>query len=164
MSHAGKRSSNKMLEFAMPKEGIGPQLVKWVRGVVRSNDQLVPALERLRSSHKALLAGKSVTDSEEILWQVEGALKDAERSTNVLRWIRSASRRDHLLYGQYRRKMTSNPRIETEIVCHFGGKHKSTAIHFIASAEDQWRTRAGVDLTLHIVAETVRARCRPQVA
>jgi hypothetical protein len=84
MSHAGKRSSNKMLEFAMPKEGIGPQLVKWVRGVVRSNNQLVPALERLRSSYKALLVGKSVTDSEEILWQVEGALKDAERATNVL--------------------------------------------------------------------------------
>jgi hypothetical protein len=84
MRHADKSPNKRVLEFVMPKDDIGPQLLNWVRGVVRSNNQLVPALERLRSSYATLLAGKSVTDSEEILWQVDGALKDAERSSNVL--------------------------------------------------------------------------------
>ncbi len=82
MSHAKKPSKKKVLEFTMPQDGIGPQLVSWVRAVVKSNNELVPALERLRRSYKVLLAGKSVTDAEEVLWQVEGALQDAEKSTN----------------------------------------------------------------------------------
>jgi hypothetical protein len=34
--------------------------------------------------NKALLAGKSVTDAEEMLWQIELALKDTERSKHQL--------------------------------------------------------------------------------
>jgi hypothetical protein len=82
MSHAKKPLNNKVLEFTVPQDGIGPQLVSWVRGVVKSNNELVPALERLRRSYKMLLAGKPVTDAEEILWQVDGALKDAEAARN----------------------------------------------------------------------------------
>jgi hypothetical protein len=82
MSHAKKPSNDQVLEFTVPQDGIGPQLVSWVRGVVRSNNELVPALERLRRSYKMLLAGKPVTDAEEVLWQVDGALKDAEASRN----------------------------------------------------------------------------------
>jgi hypothetical protein len=80
MTHAKKRSRETVLEFALPQDGIGPQLVSWVRGIVRSNNELVPALERLRRSYIVLLAGKPVTDAEEVLWQVEGALIDAEKS------------------------------------------------------------------------------------
>ncbi len=68
----------------MPADGIGPQLVSWVRGVVKSNDELVLALTRLRRSYKVLLAGKPDTDTEEVLWQVEGALQEAERAKNLL--------------------------------------------------------------------------------
>jgi hypothetical protein len=82
MSHAKKPSNKNVLEFNLPQDGIGPQLVSWVRGVVKSNNELVPALERLRRSYKLLLAGKPVTDAEEVLWQVEGALRDAEQSAN----------------------------------------------------------------------------------
>lgn len=78
MSHAKKPLNNKVLEFTVPQSGIGPQLVSWVRGLVKSNNELVPALERLRRSYNMLLAGKAVTDAEEVLWQVEGALKSAE--------------------------------------------------------------------------------------
>jgi len=80
MSHAKKPSNEKVLEFTLPQDGIGPQLVRWVRGVVKSNNELVSALERLRRSYKTLLAEKPVTDAEEILWQVEGALGCAEKS------------------------------------------------------------------------------------
>lgn len=82
MPHA-KKPSTKVLEFTMPQDGIGPQLVSWVRGVVVSNDELVLALKRLRRSYNMLLAGKSVTDAEEVMWQVEGALQQAERSKNL---------------------------------------------------------------------------------
>ena len=82
MSHAKKPLNDKVLEFTVPQDGIGPQLVSWVRGVVKSNNELVPALERLRRSYKMLLAGKPVTDAEEVLWQVDGALNGAEASKN----------------------------------------------------------------------------------
>jgi hypothetical protein len=45
---------------------------------------LVDELERLRSVYKAPLAVTSVRDAGPILWQVEVALKDAERSKNAL--------------------------------------------------------------------------------
>jgi hypothetical protein len=45
---------------------------------------LVGAMKRLRHSYEALLAGKSVTDAEEILWQVGVALMGTEESKNVL--------------------------------------------------------------------------------
>ncbi len=83
MPRTKRPSPNKVLEFPVPQDDVGPQLLSWVRGVVRSNDEFVPALERLRRSYNVLLAGKPVTDAEEILWQVEGALKDAERSKNM---------------------------------------------------------------------------------
>ena len=84
MSNAKKPSNQKVLEFTMPQDGIGPQLVRWVRGVVKSNNELVPALERLQRSYKVLLAGKPVTDAEEVMWQVEGALRDAKQSANFI--------------------------------------------------------------------------------
>jgi hypothetical protein len=79
-----KKPLTKVLEFTTPQAGIGPRLVSWVRGVVKTNDELVLALTRLRRSYKVLLAGKPVTDAEEILWQVEGALQEAARSKNAL--------------------------------------------------------------------------------
>jgi hypothetical protein len=79
-----KKSPNRVLEFTMLGDGIGPQLVSWVRGIVKSNDELVLALTRLRRSHKMLLAGKPDPDTEEVLWQVEGALQEAERAKNLL--------------------------------------------------------------------------------
>jgi hypothetical protein len=74
----------KLLTLPIPQDDVETQLLIWIRGVVQSNHALVGALKRLRNSHKALLAGKSVTDAEEILWQVEVALQDTERSKNLL--------------------------------------------------------------------------------
>jgi hypothetical protein len=85
MAHA-RKPSNKLLEFTVPQDGIGLQLVTWVRGIVKSNSELVSALSRLRRSYEALLAGMPVTDAEELLWQVEGALREADRCKNAFAW------------------------------------------------------------------------------
>ena len=84
MPYAKKPSDRNVPRFAVPRDDIGLQILNWVRGVVRSNNELVPALERLRSSYELLLAGKPVTDSEQVLWQVEGALMGAEGSKSAL--------------------------------------------------------------------------------
>lgn len=82
MSRA-KKSPHKVLEFSISQDGTGLQLVTWVRGIVKSNNELVSALSRLRRSYSALLAGITVTDTEELLWQVEGALQEADRCKNA---------------------------------------------------------------------------------
>jgi hypothetical protein len=75
----------KALEFAVPQEIIERQLEGWVRGVLDSNDELAAALERLRDSYCAMLAGKKpVKDDDEILAQVEAALTQAEKAKNVV--------------------------------------------------------------------------------
>jgi hypothetical protein len=78
MPHVNKPSLRSLLEFAVTQESIETQLAFWIRELIQSNSELVPALERLRYSYKVLQAGKPVTDAEEVLWHVERALKDAE--------------------------------------------------------------------------------------
>jgi hypothetical protein len=73
-----------LLGFPGSQDSVEAKLLSWIRGVVQSNDQLVDALERLRCSYKVLQKGKSVPEIAEILWQVEVALSDAERSRNAL--------------------------------------------------------------------------------
>ena len=63
---------------------LGLELLNWVRRIVRSNDELAAVLTRLRDSYNLLLAGISVTDADEILRGVDGALLDAEQSTVLM--------------------------------------------------------------------------------
>jgi hypothetical protein len=84
MTKANKPPDKKLLGFPESLDSVETKLLRWVRGVVLSNDQLVDALERLRSSYKVLQTGKFVPDATETLWQVKGALRDAERSRSVL--------------------------------------------------------------------------------
>jgi hypothetical protein len=83
MTNVKKPPSKKLIGFPASQDSVDTVLLRWVRGIVLSNDQLV-ALEHLRSSYKVLQAGKSVPDAAEILWQVEVALRDAERSRSAL--------------------------------------------------------------------------------
>jgi hypothetical protein len=84
MTNAKKPPGKKLLGFPGSQDSVETKLLRWVRGVVLSNDQLVDALEHLRSSYKVLQTGKLVPDAAETLWQVEVALRDAERSRNAL--------------------------------------------------------------------------------
>jgi hypothetical protein len=53
-----------------------------IRGIVQSYHEVVDAF--VRFSYSALLAVTSVRDPGPVLWQVDFALKDADRSTNAL--------------------------------------------------------------------------------
>jgi hypothetical protein len=77
MPKVNKPSARKLIEFSLTEESSETQLASWVRELVQSNNELVPALERLRRSYRVLQADKPVTDAEEVLWQVQQALKDA---------------------------------------------------------------------------------------
>jgi hypothetical protein len=84
MTNAKNPTDKKLLGFPGSDDSVERKLFSWIRGVVQSNDQLVDALERMRRSYNLLSAGGSVPDVAEILWQVEIALRDAERSRNAL--------------------------------------------------------------------------------
>jgi hypothetical protein len=84
MTNVKKPSGKKLLGFPGSQDSVETELLRWVRGVVLSNDQLVDALERLRRSYKAFQTGQSVPDAPETLWQVEVALRDAQRSRSAL--------------------------------------------------------------------------------
>jgi hypothetical protein len=84
MANARKLPDKKLLGFPALHGSVEMKLLGWIRGVLQSNDQLVEALEHLRRSYKVLQTGKSVPDAAEILWQVELALSDAQRSRNAL--------------------------------------------------------------------------------
>ena len=84
MTNAQKPQGKKLLGFPGSQDSVETTLLRWVGGVVLSNDLLVDALEHLRSSYKVLQTGKPVSDAAEILWQVEVALREAERSRSAL--------------------------------------------------------------------------------
>jgi hypothetical protein len=84
MTYAPRPPNKKPLRFPVPHDDVTTRLLNWIRGVIQSNHELVDALERLRFSYKEHLAGRSLRDAETILWQVEFALKNAERSKNAL--------------------------------------------------------------------------------
>ena len=71
----------KVLPFVAPAPAIEGKLEKWFRGVMRSNHDLISALERLRDSYKGLLAQKTLTEADQaVLLAVEITLKDARNA------------------------------------------------------------------------------------
>ena len=65
----------------VPQIVIDTQLEHWIRWALESNIALAAALTRLRNSYKLLQAGKPAVDSEEILAEVEAALKTVKESS-----------------------------------------------------------------------------------
>ena len=72
------------MEFTQPLASVEGELEKWFRGVMKSNHDLVFALERLRDSYKQLLGERPVTEANQtVLLAVEITLRDA-RNARVL--------------------------------------------------------------------------------
>ena len=89
MPHVNRPAERKITESTVTYESIETELALWIRELVQSNSELVPALERLRRSYRVLQAGRPVSDAEEVLRQVERALKDAEVASLIgLAWLR----------------------------------------------------------------------------
>jgi hypothetical protein len=74
-----KDASDGVIRFAVPQQAIKVQLENWMQGLRESNDALVAALQRIRDSYCALLAGKPVRNEDEILAQVASALTGVEK-------------------------------------------------------------------------------------
>ena len=75
------KTSCKVLQFATPEPSVEGELEKWFRGVMKSNHDLVFALERLRDSYKQLLGERTVTDTHQAaLLAVEITLRDARNA------------------------------------------------------------------------------------
>jgi hypothetical protein len=75
------KPSCKILQFAAPQVSVEGELEKWFRGVMKSNHDLVFALERLRDSYKQLLGERPVTEANRaVLLAVEITLRDARNA------------------------------------------------------------------------------------
>jgi hypothetical protein len=75
------KTSCKVLQFATPEASIEGELEKWFRGVMKSNHDLVFALERLRDSYKQLLGERVVSEANQaVLMAVEITLRDARNA------------------------------------------------------------------------------------
>jgi hypothetical protein len=69
------------LQFTTPQASVEGELEKWFRGVMKSNHDLVFALERLRDSYKQLLGGRAVSEANQaVLMAVEITLRDARNA------------------------------------------------------------------------------------
>jgi hypothetical protein len=79
-----KGNPQKRLKSGLPRNMVGPELVNTVRVIVGSNRELPCAPERLLGSYRVLLVGTPITDAQEILWQVDGTLLNAERSSVLM--------------------------------------------------------------------------------
>ena len=61
----------------------GP-LEKWFRGVIKSNHDLMTALERLRDSYHEAMAGRPVTEADQaVLMSVEITLRSAQNAQTL---------------------------------------------------------------------------------
>ena len=75
------KTTCKVLEFVTPQASVEGELEKWFRGVMKSNHDLVFALERLRDSYKQLLGERPVTEANQaVLLAVEITLRDARNA------------------------------------------------------------------------------------
>jgi hypothetical protein len=79
------RASGKVLFFPTPKQNAESAVENWIHRILETKDNLVSALELLRISYNAMLAGKPVREADEILAQVEGILQHGEAvKTNAI--------------------------------------------------------------------------------
>jgi hypothetical protein len=75
------QTTAKVLEFTAPHASVEGQLEKWFRGVMKSNHDLIFALERLRDSYRGLLGQKVISEADQaVLLAVEITLQNARNA------------------------------------------------------------------------------------
>ena len=102
--------SGKLLLFPAPKHKLGSPVESWIHRILETKDNLVTALELLRVSYNAMLAGRPIREAEKILEQVEAILKQAEKvngaaipaATDVHGTLQPAKRKSLLLFPPFR--------------------------------------------------------------
>jgi hypothetical protein len=76
-----KKPDHDVPASTVPQIVIDTQLEHWIRWTLESNIALAAALKRLRDSYELLLAGKPAKDADEILAEVEDALRTVEEKS-----------------------------------------------------------------------------------
>ena len=74
------RTSGKILQFAAPQPSHEGELEAWFRGVMRSNHDLVFALEKLRDSYQELMLKRPTESDDAVLKTVEVTLRNARNA------------------------------------------------------------------------------------
>jgi hypothetical protein len=78
---SSKKPDDAVPASRVPQIVIDTQLEHWIRWTLESNIVLAAALKRLRNSYKLLQAGKPAKDADEILAEVEAALRTVEEKS-----------------------------------------------------------------------------------
>ncbi len=81
--HDSEEKPDNVIEFAFPEHAIEEQLENWLARIVQSNDELVLALKRIRSSYSKVRTGRPA-DFDEVLVQVDQALRNAAKASSVV--------------------------------------------------------------------------------
>jgi hypothetical protein len=74
-----QNNAGKLLSFPMPKPAPGSPAENWSLRILETRDNLVSALEFLRTAYNEMLAGKPVDAADEILAHVEAILRKNEK-------------------------------------------------------------------------------------
>jgi hypothetical protein len=74
-----RNNAGKLLSFPVPGPVPGPPAENWGLRILETKDNLVSALEFLRTAYNEMLAGKPVKTADEILAQVEAILRKDEK-------------------------------------------------------------------------------------
>jgi hypothetical protein len=74
-----RNNMGKLLLFPAPTPVPGSSAEDWDRGILETRDNLVSALELLRSAYNEKLAGKRVKAFDQILAQVDNILRHDEK-------------------------------------------------------------------------------------
>jgi hypothetical protein len=69
---------------AETQSSVEEDLVAWMKGTVHTCQELVSVLERLRNSYKAILTESVASDADEILTNVEEALRNAKNVRDLV--------------------------------------------------------------------------------
>ena len=74
-----RNNAGKLLSFPVPGPVPGPPAENWGLRILETKDNLVSALEFLRTAYNEMLAGKPVKTADEIQAQVEAILRKDEK-------------------------------------------------------------------------------------
>jgi precorrin-6B methylase 2 len=98
-------ASARILSFPAPHQRPDLEATNLIHRIMDSKDNLLTALEILRDSYNAILAGKSLRDADNIFAQAEAALQQAHNvmanvaeTTAIIKNVQATSQKQLLLF------------------------------------------------------------------
>jgi hypothetical protein len=76
-----RTNAGKLLSFPAPKVTPAPPSENWCLKILKTKDNLVDAIEFLRTTYNEMLAGRPVKGADEILAEIESIVKNGPTNT-----------------------------------------------------------------------------------